>query len=285
MGFFDQDRLTIIPTTIIIDTDPGIDDALALLLALRSPELELLAITVVGGNVGLDACVRNARGLAAGTRVAAGLMPPRADRARHIHGEDGLGGAAHLLAGGGPLDPTPAADVILELAPGATLVTIGPMTNAAAALHADSARFGQLRRIVSMGGAWRVPGNVEPQAEYNVWCDPHSAQAVYDSGVPVIAVGLDVTRKVRMTSQELTSASPFVREMCSHPGWTGYLHDPLAIGVAIDPSLVLTERVSAVVDPDGRTRIDGTGPVEVAVEVDGERFIELFLSRIASEEQ
>jgi inosine-uridine nucleoside N-ribohydrolase len=81
------------------------------------------------------------------------------------------------------------------------------MTNAAAALAADPARFYRLDRIVAMGGAWRVPGNVVPEAEYNVWCDPESAQAVYDSGVPVVAVGLDVTRQVRVEANQVSKAS------------------------------------------------------------------------------
>jgi inosine-uridine nucleoside N-ribohydrolase len=278
----DQSKLFIIPVRIIIDTDPGIDDALALILARQSPEVELRAVTVVGGNVSLDQCVRNACGLAGGVRVAKGLMPPRAEAARHIHGEDGLGGAADLLPEGKVIDSMSAPDVILELAPGSTLVTIGPMTNAAAALAADPTRFRLLHRIVSMGGAWQVPGNVVPEAEYNVWCDPESAQAVYDSGVPVTAVGLDVTRQVRADTNQLSNASEFVQRMCSHPGWSGYLHDPLTVGVAFDENLVRTESGSAIVDSSGRTRIKGTGSVQVAMEVDARRFVDLFLSRIAS---
>jgi inosine-uridine nucleoside N-ribohydrolase len=219
----DQSKLFIIPIRIIIDTDPGIDDALALILARHSPGVELQAVTLVGGNVSLDQCVRSACGLAGGVRVAKGLMPPRAEAAGHIHGEDGL------------------------------------------------------------GGAWQVPGNVLPEAEYNVWCDPESAQAVYESGVPVTAVGLDVTRQVRADTNQLSNASEFVQRMCSHPGWSGYLHDPLAVGVAFDQNLVRTESGSAVVDSSGRTRLKGTGSVQVAMEVDARRFVDLFLSRIASQ--
>ena len=252
------------------------------MLALRSPELDVRAITVVGGNVGLDQCVRNACALAPFVRVARGLMPPGAKGARHIHGPDGLGGVAHLLAEGPAVDPKPAADVVLELAPGSTLVTIGPLTNAAAALAQDPTRFRQLKRMVIMGGAWGVPGNVRPDAEYNVWCDPAAAQAVFDSGVPMTVVGLNVTRQVHVTPNQLTHASEFVQRMCAHDGWSGYLHDPLAIGVIIDPTLIRTDRTTAVVEPNGRTLMHGEGPVEVAVEVDAVRFLDLFLSRIAS---
>jgi purine nucleosidase len=136
-----------------------------------------------------------------------------------------------------------------------------------------------------MGGAWRVPGNVAPDAEYNVWCDPESAQAVYNSGVPVTAVGLDVTRQVRAGPDNLANASEFVQRMCSHSGWSGYLHDPLAVGVAIDPTLVLTEKAYAVVDSAGRTRMNGDGPVAIATEVDAPRFLDLFLSRVASQQR
>lgn len=249
---------------------------------MRSPELDLRAITVVGGNVGLDQCVRNACALAPHIRVARGLMPPGAKGARHIHGPDGLGGVAHLLPERETVDPLPASDVILELAPGATLIAIGPLTNVAAAVHSDPGRFRRLERIVLMGGAWGVQGNVTSDSEYNVWCDPAAAQAVFDCGVPMTVVGLDVTRQVRVLTGQLDGASEFVRRMCAHEGWSRYLHDPLAVGVAIDSSFVRTQRGRAVVRPDGQTRIDGEGNVEVAVEVDAGRFLELFLSRIAS---
>lgn len=252
------------------------------MLALASPELEVQAITVVGGNVGLDQCVRNACAIAADVRIARGLMPPGAQGARHIHGPDGLGGVAHLLEALGSVDSVPAPDVILELAPGSTLITLGPLTNAAAASAGDPARFRQLERIVTMGGAWGVRGNVRPEAEYNVWCDPAAAQAVFDCGVPIAVVGLNVTRQVHVTPGQLTGASAFVQRMCAHDGWSGYLHDPLAVGVAIDPTLVQTQRARAVVEPNGRTLMAGAGAVDVAVEVDAERFLQLFLSRIAS---
>jgi purine nucleosidase len=245
----------------------------------------VLAVTVVGGNVGLDACVRNALAVAPRVRVARGLMPPRAEGARHIHGADGLGGAAHLLQPAGAPDPAPAPDVILELADGATLLTLGPLTNAAAALQTDTVRFRKLERIVSMGGAWNVPGNVEPAAEYNVWCDPAAAQAVFDSGVPVKVVGLDVTRQVRVEQSDLAAAPEFVRRMCAHSGWSRYLHDPLAAGVAIDPTFVQTRRCRAAVDANGRTRaVEAEGSVHVAHAVDAPRFLSFFLSRIQEPE-
>jgi inosine-uridine nucleoside N-ribohydrolase len=158
------------------------------------------------------------------------------------------------------------------------------MTNAAAAMRSDPAQLRTLQRIVAMGGAWRTAGNVTQVAEYNVWCDAEAARAVYDSGVPVTAVGLDVTKQVRVESAQFAGSCELVRRMCSHSGWSRYLHDPLALGVAIDPSFVRTERGLPVVDNNGRTRMGGPGQLEVAMEVDARRFLDLFLSRVASEE-
>jgi inosine-uridine nucleoside N-ribohydrolase len=212
------------PLPILLDTDPGVDDALALKLALRSPELELLAVTTVAGNVGLEATTRNALLLLdlfgrADIPVHAGGTPPphRASvTAADVHGGDGLGGITSLKGSTGrPLYPhgqnqvrsTPAVDAILQHArdrPGEiTVVAVGPLTNLARAVEEDSDTLRGLREIVCMGGAFRCPGNITPVAEFNIFVDPEAAQTVLDSGIPIRFVPLDVTERVLIYPSDL----------------------------------------------------------------------------------
>jgi purine nucleosidase len=196
--------MTTTPLRLLIDTDPGVDDALALLMALRYPGARVEALTVVAGNVGLDHCVRNARWIVewceADVPVYAGA--PRAllrnlERAESIHGNDGLGNLG--LRPRNP-DPTPghAVDALIEIItrnPGEiTLVTLGPLTNVALAVMKEP-RIAQLvPRVVMMGGAANLLGNVTPAAEFNVWADPEAARIVFRSGLPVEMVGIEICR-------------------------------------------------------------------------------------------
>jgi len=320
----------------LIDTDPGIDDALALILALRSPELRLEGVATVCGNVGVDLTTRNA--LRVLEIAAPGTAPPvarGADRplarpprdAAHVHGEDGLGNLDRCRgADGTPRYREPqsretavlAHRMILEAARrGAgdvTLVTLGPLTNVAVALREDAAAMRGYRRLVVMGGAAAVPGNVTPVAEFNVWADPEAAQVVLESGLPITLVGLDVTQRVRLLPETIAARFATRRDPVSHlvcdmapvlldfcaraeraPGIT--LHDPLAVAVACDPGLVRTERrpirvetrgdhtagMTVVDRRPGADRAAGGGPmIDVAVGVDAERALQMIVDRLST---
>jgi purine nucleosidase/pyrimidine-specific ribonucleoside hydrolase len=285
-----------------------------LILALRSPELDVLAITAVAGNVPLERCVRNAAGivslLGAPAPVAAGCGKPleREPVLAQVHGADGVGGASGLLPAGRPVLPLPAPMVILEAAerhPGeVTLVALGPLTNLATAALADPARFARLARIVSMGGAFQVPGNITAVAEFNFFADPHAAGIVLASGVPVMFVGLDVTTKVCLTPELLPSRTAsandrilsFVEKAALHflnssRDYGCHLHDPLAVAAVIDPSLAETRPVFVEVETSGQATLGmtvadlrpwstGTPNARVCVGVDAPRFLDLFARRV-----
>lgn len=303
-------------TPVVIDTDPGIDDVLALLLAARSPELHIEAVTVVGGNVGLDACVRNAlltleqSGLEPMPPVAAGCARPLEREpldAAHVHGDDGLGGVAHEFpAPSTRVSDQDAVEVLLDAIrrkpDELVLITLGPLTNLATAFRRDPETVRRLKRVVAMGGALRVPGNVTTTAEYNLYADPEAAQEVIAAELPLILVGLDVTHRTLLHADEFGAragrSSPpgaqFARRVCAHIFEFGevrrglaaaYLHDPLAVGAAADPEVVRCERVRVRVETDeprGALVEDAGGhPVNVAVGVDAERFVAAFLDRVA----
>src|SRR6266566_189809 len=201
------------PFRVIIDTDPGVDDALALLLAMRSSELKIEAITPVAGNVPLELTLPNALRMVeiAGRTdipVAAGAKQPLMRRlvtAAYAHGENGLGGAVFPEPKLKPV-AEPAAQVIRQIVrkyPGeVTLLPIGPLTNIASALNLDSELAGMVRGIVMMGGSLSG-GNITPAAEFNVYVDPEAARIVFQSGIPITMVGLDVTRKTSLTDEHL----------------------------------------------------------------------------------
>ncbi len=318
---------------VIIDTDPGVDDALAILLALLSPELKVEAITTVNGNVSLEQATKNAallldlldpkpRPILA--RGAAGPLKKRAFRAQPIHGSNGLGDLHHLRNPDGSRkysDPElphlfpHATDIIFDLLtryPGElSLIALGPLTNVAKALVADEKRVKGLREVVIMGGAIRVPGNVTPASEFNIFVDPHAAHRVFKSGLPITLVPLDVTQKVCLESREIENlaqamATPLgmflsdctskaVEHMERVRGLAGiYLHDPLAVGVAMNPSFVETIPLHVDVEigrgitqgmtlADLRTIRNGLKQppnVQVALEVAAEEFLSLFKERL-----
>jgi purine nucleosidase/pyrimidine-specific ribonucleoside hydrolase len=323
------------PRRVIIDTDPGVDDALALILALQSPELHIDAITTVSGNVDVEQATRN-------TLTVLGLFPPErrppvargADRplirlsntALHVHGDDGLGGVSGLhTAAGEPRYPPVSSshathDAVsfllqrIRSAPGElTLVALGPLTNLALAWRRDAPTFRQLSEVVIMGGAVTVPGNVTPVAEFNIYVDPEAAQIVFASGVPIRLIGLDVTERVRFTAEMIDrSVRPLASRLaqfvldCTAPTLTYSsqverrlgmaMHDPLAVGALIDPTLVQTEAMSVQVEtagmlttgmlvadrrPQGPDRM-APANVRVALEVDAARFLEMFLHRLGT---
>jgi inosine-uridine nucleoside N-ribohydrolase len=323
-------------TPVLIDTDPGIDDALAIFLALGSPEISVEAITTVAGNVEVDLATANVFRILDVARprdathpgrrplVAAGAAAPLAGpllTAAHVHGEDGLGNLGTLLESDGrPRYPEPShtlemidgADLILEtsdrFAGRLVVVALGPLTNVALALRRGPKRLARAARIVVMGGAVNVPGNVTAVAEFNMHVDPEAAAEVFASGLPIELVPLDVTRRVVLTRASLGAAlrrpggrtARFIEDFTAH----GFeyetrrgdgamaLHDPLAVGVAVDATLVTLEPLHVAVECEGRlTRgmtvadrrphRDKPAPTcRAALDVDAPRFLRLFLERV-----
>ena len=321
------------PQHVIIDTDPGVDDALALILALQSPELCVDAITTVSGNVHVELATHNAL-------AVLGLFPPEQrpmiargaaqplrrplSTAAHVHGDDGLDGLLCLRTAEGQLCYPPASaslasydavtcwlDCIRRVPGEVTLIALGPLTNLAHALQRDACRVRQLAGVVIMGGAVTVPGNVTPVAEFNIYVDPEAAQVVFASGLPITLIGLDVTERVRLSAEMIdqhvsplgSRLSQFVLECTAQliqfsareerqTGMT--MHDPLAVGALLDPSIVRTVPLSVQVETQGEfttgmlvadrrsLRPDFKSParVHVALEVDGPRFLRMFLSRL-----
>ncbi len=253
---------------IILDCDPGVDDAVAMLLALASPdEIEVVGITTVAGNVSLAHTTRNALRLCAlATRpdipVYAGCERPILPSGRNpggVHGTDGLGDIGLPDASVAP-QARHAVDFIIETvlsAPGAiTLCPIGPMTNVALALLKAPAIAPQIKQIVFMGGAAFCPGNSTPEAEFNVWFDPHAAEVVLSAGVPLVMFGLDVTRHARIDAERLQRlgsrpgpvAQAAVGMMQAYGRGDPCLHDACVTAHLIDPTLF--EGVEADVSVD-----------------------------------
>ena len=317
---------------LLIDTDPGIDDALAILLALASPEAHIEAVTVVAGNVAVDLAAANARRILA--VAAPSLRPPLAAGAAtplkrelvtagHVHGQDGLGNLERFVEPDGrPRYPDPSyaiemrsgPEVILDAADrwGAelTIVALGPLTNLALALQQDPRRLGRVGRIVVMGGAIAVPGNVTPAAEFNFYVDPEAAAAVLEAGLPVELIPLDVTRRVVLAQAALTDrllrcsdrVARFILDFTLHgfafgadrEGGGIVLHDPLAMAVALDPSLVSFEPLAVEIECEGKLtrglsladrreipphRKRGA-TCRVAGDVDAERVLRMVLERL-----
>jgi purine nucleosidase len=250
---------------IIIDTDPGQDDAAAIFLALGSPELEVLGITTVAGNVPLALTSRNARIVCemAGrldVQVFAGADRPLVRplvTAEHVHGKTGLDGP-ELFEPSMPLQEKHAVDFIVETiqseAPGSvTLCTIGPLTNIALALARAPEIAERVRQIVMMGGAYFEQGNITPSAEFNIYVDPEAARDVFRSGIPIVMMPLDVTHKVLTTRARTTRikalgnrASTALCEMllfferfdeAKYGTDGGPLHDPTTIAYLLKPEL------------------------------------------------
>lgn len=252
------------PFRVIIDTDPGVDDAFALLFAMHSPELKVEAITAVSGNVPLELTLPNALRMVeiAGRTdipVAAGAKVPLLRRlvtATYAHGNNGLGGAVFPEPRTKPVDE-PAAELISRIVrkyPNeVSLIPVGPLTNIATALTSDPGLAPLVRSITLMGGSLSG-GNITPAAEFNIYVDPEAARIVFQSGIPITMVGLDVTRKTTLTEEHVRilqdagtpvslAAAKIARNAIDHTREQGFLvgpnmHDSLAVATFLDPSIV-----------------------------------------------
>ncbi len=293
---------------IIIDCDPGIDDALAIFLALGSRhDVEVLGLTSVKGNVALDKTHANARRiLAAAGRsdipvhrgLARPMLAPDIVEATS-HGADGLGGV-NLPKSDAPSPDMGAVDFIRQQAtlfPGeVTICAIGPMTNLAVALLAEPALARKLHSVVFMGGAAFCPGNMTAFAEFNFMVDPHAAEIVLRSGVELVMFGLDVTLKAKIEDGHLKRMRQngnhcsmlAARLLEVYTAGDRHLHDPCALAWVMDPTLFggVRAQVSVVTDagPEfGRSVAvpDPEGNCFVVTDVDGDRLFDLLVQRLA----
>ena len=281
---------------LLIDTDTASDDAVALLLALRTPGVEVEAITLVGGNVEVGQGVQNALYT---VELAGADVPVYAGRTgtthfgHAVHGRDGMGDIGLPLTGREPApgDAVDALERAIRDSPGElTLVTLGPLTNVAALFERGVAAL--LREVVIMGGTSDDVGNVTPDAEYNVYADPASARAVFESDARMTMVGWDISRKYAVFEppdwEELRALGPLgefsvdiqrtLIEFCKTTlGKESFdLPDPIAMAVALDRSVV-SGTIRARVDVDRETaqthmRSDGEPQCDVVVAASGDRF-------------
>jgi inosine-uridine nucleoside N-ribohydrolase len=317
---------------IIFDTDPGTDDAMALMLALNSPELDVRAVTVVPGNVTAKQGLENAlRMMSLANRcdipVAAGAQHPLFQKlitAEFWHGKNGLANI-ELPASKCKVDARFAPDLIIELVHASpheiTLVPVGPLTNIALAIEKDPSIIPLVKEVILMGGSIKG-GNVNASAEANIYNDPEAAQIVFQAGWPLTMVGLDVGDKTMLGHQQLDQLSSthgpvndfiyqvakFLVEISEKLGDSATpMYDPLAVGVAIDATLVTAPAMHVDVETRGeftrgetvanrrgevernvlhgdRYVIEGLDKVEpnakVCIDVQADRFLQLFVSRI-----
>ena len=307
------------PKRIIIDTDPGVDDAFAFLLALASPEIQLEALTTTQGNVTLEKATRNALsvlelGHASHIPVAAGSVLPLVNPLRasaDVHGVSGIGNSKLPTPTAEPL-PQHAVDYLIERVlaePGElSIFPIGPLTNLAMAIRKEPKFAGAVKELVIMGGAVTENGNVTPLAEFNIFVDPHAAHIVSHAGMPITLIPLDVTHKCLLKQEHVDRLmkidSPITRfikdsieiyfKFSYERGFSGCaLHDPLTLATVIAPELLTLKEYYVDVDHStgvamGKTFADifnvtkKPANMKVAMDVRGDDFIELFLQRMES---
>lgn len=306
------------PIPVILDCDPGHDDALAIMLAVADPAIDLLAVTTVAGNVTLENTTANAlRVLDMVGRpdipVAAGADRPRVrelSTAASMHGDGGLAGPLPVAPSRPPSSLTAVeliAQVLTEASEPVTLVVTGPQTNAAAALESLPHLRDRIARIVFMGGAVDL-GNWTPAAEFNIWVDPEAADVVLRSGLDLTMIGLEVTHQAWLADEHADAlrgrgdCGQFVAELLDHFvgfhqerfGWEGApIHDAVTIAHLIDPTLVTTVFANVQVDLEselcvGRTVVDRwrvtdrTPNCHVGLGIDRDRFVTLLMDRLVT---
>ena len=302
---------------IIIDTDPGVDDALAFLLALASPEVKLEALTTTQGNVTLEKATRNALSVlelchASHIPVARGSLLPLVQPLRasaDVHGESGIGNSSLPEPKTQPVSQH-AVDYLIERVLAEpneiSIFPIGPLTNLAMAIRKEPRFARAVKELVIMGGAILEHGNITPLAEFNIYVDPHAAHIVFHAGIPITLIPLDVTHKCLLKQEHvdrlMSIASPisrFIRdamevylEASFQLGYEGSsLHDPLTLATIIAPELLTLKEYYVDVDISsdvsmGKTFADipkvwkKPSKMKVAMNVRGEEFVELFLQRM-----
>jgi pyrimidine-specific ribonucleoside hydrolase len=308
-----------VATPLVIDCDPGVDDAIAILLALASPEVELLALTTVAGNLPLETTTRNALAVLAlagreDVPVAAGAARPlvvRRDRdAAVVHGADGLGGAP-VPESSAAVVPMHAVDLMAEILERSDepvlLAPVGPLTNIALLAALRPELLSHIGRVSVMGGGDGL-GNVTPAAEFNIWFDPESAARTFDCGLDITMVGLNATRAAMLYDPDVDrirgtgAIGAVVAAMLDHYlDWQAKLyghrgvsvHDALAVATLLRPELVTTVDALVTVDTTAgpargmtlvdRHRWDGQEPnARVAIDTDRAAFVELLCERLAS---
>ncbi len=311
------------PKRIIIDTDPGVDDALTFLLALASPEIQLEGLTITQGNVTVEKGTRNALAVlellkATDVPVAQGTSLPLVGpllASDLVHGASGLGNARLPEPTTKPVSRH-AIDYLIErflAEPGElSLFAIGPLTNVALAIRKEPRFAGAVKEMVIMGGSIREGGNMTPQAEFNIYADPHAAHVVFHSGIPITLIPLDVTHKTMLYANQIdrlkkvdSPVSRFIEEATSDyvhfterktgiPGCA--LHDPLTLATVIAPELLTLEEHYVGVDISGGVSTGNTfadfyhttgkpANMRVALNVRGDDFVELFLQRMENLER
>jgi len=305
------------PKRIIIDTDPGVDDAFAFLLAIASPEIKLEALTTTQGNVTLELATRNALSVlelahVSHIPVAAGSKYPLVQPLRasaYVHGESGIGNSKLPEPNSKPLSKH-AVDYLIERVldePGElSIFPIGPLTNIAMAIRKEPKFAKAVKETVIMGGAIQEPGNITPLAEFNIFVDPHAAHIVFHSGIPITLIPLDVTHKCLLRREHIdrllkisSPVSRFIRDSVEtyfkfsyERGFAGCaLHDPLTLATVIAPELLTLKEYFVDVDHSGGVSMGKTfadvfgvtkkpANMKVATQVRGDDFIELFLGRM-----
>jgi inosine-uridine nucleoside N-ribohydrolase len=301
------------PRLIVIDTDPGIDDAIAILLALASPDLSIAGLTTVAGNIGIETTTRNAGRLLAFAgredipvfKGAAAPLSRQGPEPLNLHGKDGIGGV-DLPDPARPPEAQSAVEWLAELLldePAGTVEihALGPLTNVARLIldRPDAAR--RIGRIVAMGGVVNEAGNVGPRSEFNLWADPEAAAVVVSSGLPLVLVPLDVTRRVRATRDFIETLSAGGKPLAamvasliesyfestttreSRP-----LHDPCVTLFALAPDLFRLEDLHLRVSTDavelaGALITDAEqAPIQVAMGVDGSAVLDLLAGKLTA---
>ena len=309
------------PKRIIIDTDPGVDDALTFLLALASPEIKLEALTTVQGNVTIEKATRNALSVlelanASHIPVVQGCSHPLIKTPHNsgeaVHGSSGIGEAVLPEPKSKAIEGH-AVDYLIERVlaePGElSIFPIGPLTNIALAIRKEPRFAKAVKELVIMGGAIRSGGNITPLAEFNINEDPHAAHVVFNSGLPITLIPLDATYKCLLTSDDVerlnkidSPIARFVRDATAtymdfylkYEGFKGCaLHDPLTLAVILAPEIFSFERHYVNVDissgvSTGKTFADfmkvakRPANIKVALDVRGRDFVELFIERMES---
>lgn len=305
---------------LILDVDTGIDDAIGILLAVKSKQFDILGITTVCGNVSVDAATLNTCKVlelveADNIPVIKGSATPllRAPHYEHrVHGEDGIGGALKDVQPKKTADAGFAPDFIIEqvlqYSEQVTLVLTGPLTNLALAVKKCPELIHHVKEVIFMGGVVKGQGNVTPVAEFNTYADPEAAKLVLDAGFPSLTqVGLDVTRQVLLTDERIDAIqnetlAAYIRESTSiyrqryferNGVWACAMHDPLAVSLAINKELVSTQAFHVVVETksefcDGQMICDFQHQwekernVQVCTDVDAEAFFDLLIKTMNS---